>query len=629
MSELESHNSRGHPTKTAWFASNDVDLRLENFSYSTVPLRTRGEDLTRSFHEGTSDITRPLRIIRLLRILPTGPTGLLECHIRTVDLDGGESPSYDALSYTWGPTTQAERKNGMNPKQHHSILCNGERLLITENLFNCLAQLEEDSHYERDLWVDAICVNQGDRHERCQQVSIMADIYRSAQRVIVWLGAADEFTEPACELINSLSRLSQQDLFTIDPQAFDNIQNGELLGKTNSPNHWMALALLFGRTWFTRSWVIQELVLARSTTVLCGHYTLNWEAMVEVSHFLAKRTSTNTFKTHLFDGLDLTSLSYKNPTKLAAVKRDTLRGTNDILLHSLVRCRTYEATDPLDKVYSLLGLALPSGCQPPKGLYPDYTISVAKLYTNVTKYILETSSDLHVLAHAEGDDFKQIQGLPSWAPDWSVRKELGLRITGYTRYKAAGKLPCVKKVQDGVLVLRGAEFDIISRVGQTKAEVNSTKICTDWLDLIEDLEQEYPGRNYKDALWRTLLLDTDPSGTVPIKQPWANSFDVWMGLCENDPTPDEKQRAAEFETSFTHSLNLRLFRTAGGHLGVGSQSCKEGDLVWIVQGSRVPLMFRSAQEDVATYRLVGGAYLHGFMQGEALDGLEFKEVSLI
>ncbi|KAH9985554.1 HET-domain-containing protein [Xylariaceae sp. FL0662B] len=607
----------------------DVDLRPQKFSYSSVPLYNH-EHIDESFEECKLGVARPFRVIRLLRILPTRLDGRLECHIRTVDLNSAEAPSYDALSYTWGPTTRTEMKNGMNAKPRRIILCDGAQLSVTENLYNCLTQLQESSQYDRDLWVDAICVDQDDHNERCQQVSIMADIYRSAQRVIVWLGAADEFTQPACELITRLSRLSERDLHTIEPQEFENPHNDELLGKANSPKHWKSLALLFGRTWFTRSWVIQELVLAHCTVVLCGNYAIRWEDMVDVSHFLATRTSANTFKTQLFDGLDLTSLSYKNPAKLAAVKEHTLKGTSDILLHSLVRCRTYEASREHDKVYSLLGLAIPEGCEYRKYLYPDYECNVAKLYTDVTKYILETSNDLHVLAHAEGDDFKHTPGLPSWVPDWSTRKDLGLRITGYARYEAAGKLPCVKNVQDGnVLVLRGAELDTISRVGESKAEVNRNKTCASWLSILEELEQEYPEREYQDALWRTLLIDTDPSGTVPIKQPWENAFNVWMGLCTHEPTKDEKQRAAEFETSFTHSLNLRLFRTTRGHLGVGSQSCKEGDFIYIVQGSRVPLMLRPTQKGSTTYRLAGGAYLHGFMQGEALDGLEFKDVVLI
>ncbi|RYP79954.1 hypothetical protein DL770_006429 [Monosporascus sp. CRB-9-2] len=45
------------------------------------------------------------------------------------------------------------------------------------------------------LWVDAICINQGDIEERNEQVSMMRDIYSSSKRVLIRLGTVDE---PRC-----------------------------------------------------------------------------------------------------------------------------------------------------------------------------------------------------------------------------------------------------------------------------------------------------------------------------------------------------------------------------------------------------------------------------------------------
>ncbi|KAI0885435.1 HET-domain-containing protein [Annulohypoxylon maeteangense] len=600
----------------------EVDEKLGQFSYSTVPLRIYHDNFGLDI-QGDGIPTKSSKTIRVLRIFPTrGLNGLLECHIRSVELNETQTVNYDALSYTWGPTTQHEVKIGMNAERHHAIICNGKELSITRNLLNCLMQLRESGHY-RDLWVDAICINQDDKDERGEQVSIMADVYRLAERVIVWLGAADDSTPLADELIGRLDDLSNEDLRSINPQACENNHNTDLLGHTNSHEHWMALVSLFERTWFTRAWVVQELVLAQETTVLCGNYEFDWKTMVSISKFMAERTSANTYKSQS---------SFKKPAKLAEIKRDILNGTGDVLLRSLIRCRTYEASDDHDKVYSLIGLAGPRNENNPM-LYPEYDCSVSEVYTKVTEYLLAVSNDLHVLAHAEGDEFRHVSGLPSWVPDWSVKKDLGLRITGYTRYEAAGKLSCFREIRDNyVLVLRGFEFDTISRVGESKENVNETKDCSDWLDLLGELERDYPDKGHKDAFWRTQLLDTGPRGKVPIEKPWDKSFEVWMGLCSHEPSKEEMDMAHEFETSFTHSLNLRLFRTSGGHLGCGTLSCKKGDLVWIVQGSRVPLILRptlSKQEGQTTYNLVGGTYLHGFMQGEALEGRKSTEILLV
>ena len=38
------------------------------------------------------------------------------------------------------------------------------------------------------MWIDAICIDQGNATERAQQVSMMADVYAAASSVIIWLG---------------------------------------------------------------------------------------------------------------------------------------------------------------------------------------------------------------------------------------------------------------------------------------------------------------------------------------------------------------------------------------------------------------------------------------------------------
>ncbi|KAI1773429.1 HET-domain-containing protein [Hypoxylon cercidicola] len=603
------------------------DEKLERFSYATVPLYARHHEqcreLSKSTNDSTSDNKARYQTIRLLRILRTRPDGFLECHIRTAELGDSQTIPYNALSYTWEFTThQEETETRNNAERQHIIVCNGRRLLVMRNLFNCLTQLEANGYYDRDLWIDAICINQEDIVERCQQVGIMADIYRSAERVTIWLGPADELTGPAWELINALSQLSDEYLSSIKPQDIENKHNIRWLGCVNTPVHWKALGLLFERRWFGRAWVVQELVLARSTIVWCGDYTFDWDSMVHVSDFMAKRAPVN----------NASSPSYKKPAKLAAIKKGVLDGEGNVLLHSLIRCRTYDAKDDHDKVYSLLGLAKRSDQDYPDYLNPDYQRDVAKVFTDIAKYIIGCSDDLHILAHAEGDQFSRTPGLPTWVPDWSVKKDLGLRITGYARYEAAGTLPCIKSILDGdTLALRGFELDTITRIGETKEEVSQSRACTGWLGLLKELEQEYPQRDYKDAFWRTLLIDTDPSGTVPIRKPWETSFYAWLNSCTHCHSEDDRQRAADFEASFTHSLNLRLFRTSRGHLGCGSLSCREGDRIWIIQGSRVPLMLRPVQKAGSqTYNLVGGTYLHGFMQGEALSGNpEFEEVTLV
>ena len=65
-------------------------------------------------------------------------------------------------------------------------------------------------------------------------------------------------------------------------------------------------------------------------------------------------------------------------------------------------------------------------------------------------------------------------------------------------------------------------------------------------------------------------------------------------------------------------LSRRLFRTAGGQLGLGPSSLRPGDKVWLIKGAISPFVLREAGE--GKHILVGEAYMLGFMHGEMLEG---------
>jgi hypothetical protein len=62
-------------------------------------------------------------------------------------------------------------------------------LSVTQNLRTALPYLRLRDR-PRMLWIDAICVNQDDLEERSQQVQLMAEVFKLAERVVVWLGEA-------------------------------------------------------------------------------------------------------------------------------------------------------------------------------------------------------------------------------------------------------------------------------------------------------------------------------------------------------------------------------------------------------------------------------------------------------
>ena len=134
---------------------------------------------------------------------------------------------YEALSYVWGDLNNLQ-----------SISVDEHDLSITINLHAALLCLR-DRFIDRIIWVDAICINQGDEIEKGMQVRYMAEIYSKASRVIVWLGDAENDSDRALEEI----RL-----------AADEMSTKPLVNKLAN----QAILLLLQRSWFKRIWVREQ-----------------------------------------------------------------------------------------------------------------------------------------------------------------------------------------------------------------------------------------------------------------------------------------------------------------------------------------------------------------------------------
>ncbi|EAT86265.1 hypothetical protein SNOG_06434 [Parastagonospora nodorum SN15] len=107
-----------------------------------------------------------------------------------------------ALSYVWGNTDRTT-----------IITCNGKTLGITKNLYIALQAIRQPDR-ETTLWADAICIDQDNVEERNEQIKLMATIYSSAKRVLVWLGHSQD-AEAAFSIANRMVedfRLSRREI---------------------------------------------------------------------------------------------------------------------------------------------------------------------------------------------------------------------------------------------------------------------------------------------------------------------------------------------------------------------------------------------------------------------------------
>ena len=91
-----------------------------------------------------------------------------------------KSPRVSTLSYTWGPPTPTL-----------PVLINGAIHHVRQNLHDFLLEACRRGH-EHCTWIDQVSIAQEDPTERIQQVSMMHEIYRGADKVILWLGGSDK-----------------------------------------------------------------------------------------------------------------------------------------------------------------------------------------------------------------------------------------------------------------------------------------------------------------------------------------------------------------------------------------------------------------------------------------------------
>lgn len=358
---------------------------------------------------------------RVLRILPPElqDGDNIICELEVISLDNDPPPEYCAVSYVWG-----------SPSETRHIIVNNVPFVVRENLWAFL-----DNSRKRDfrglLWTDAICIDQTSIPERNHQVSMMGNIYRSATRVLVWLGlesaivpsVSDELQRsseemPSFEEYHQAGPLDSMRLMAdnfvehqlmLVPTA-ENLEETmqieeKFFKEVFSQRHVMLCFLmekveqLFRVEYWKRIWVVQEYVLAREVVLQTDRSEMTGvelKAIFEVTlHAIGKDCQ--------FPGADL-DLADRLASLPAAVQMITsnLNCTNLTALIKTFADRN--CSDQRDHIYALLSLAEPDQLAAFE-LSPDYSKSALELYIELTYRLVKAlgfAKSMHTSEHAFG-----------------------------------------------------------------------------------------------------------------------------------------------------------------------------------------------------------------------------------
>lgn len=284
--------------------------------------------------------------IRLFTLKPGKPGSAIVGTLHQVDLpdEAHTSPKYTALSYAWG-----------SPNDHILPIWVNDRLFrVRENLFTALQALRDEDLPKR-LWIDALCISQDNIAEKNHQVGLMARIFRTAEKVLVWLGLIDDECRMAFNFMQS----------TQEVESDKRDATGE-----PSRTHIKAVASVLQRKYWTRAWIVQEVLLGQRIELICGEAMLTWTKFAGACRLLQQ---------YLPSGQALHLVNQRN-----AIQNDQ-RILLDQTLESLIRTyKECECSDRRDRVFALLALAI--DCASGQGIQADYALPRLELLVKILDF---------------------------------------------------------------------------------------------------------------------------------------------------------------------------------------------------------------------------------------------------
>ena len=411
--------------------------------------------------------------------------------------------------------------------------------------------------------------------------------------------------------------------------------------------------------WWTRVWTVQELVLAKNGLVIVGSVSVPWDLFSDFCQSYSKHLppgacchSTATWKmtSELWDDivrLRLTVWSFYS-CRLEKLQPRT-ESSHTVLLRNLWLLRHKAVTDHRDKIYGLLGLL---HGQKDLLLLPDYSISTAEAFARCTEALIKSCNSLGALL---GPRLQQ-PGLPSWVMDFLPKDDspsvlffqnIFRRIASSVMFNAC----CLQELQysttPGRLNLHGFAIDKIKDVAIEMGDGNIAETLHSWECLScsnsEDRASAYPmGCSQADAFWRTMVRDAirdyyDGERTRRAKAADEASylrFRSWLTVPSNTDILTDPGFANFRKSFFIATQYQNFFTTCKGYIGLGYMP-QLNDEIWILFGGNVPFILRpypEGSENSGAYTLVGDCYVHGVMDGEAMEHWKEKhtrEISLV
>lgn len=217
----------------------------------------------------------------------------------------------------------------------------------------------------------------------------MGDVFSQATEVISMLGSPNESTD-----------------LVLQPKLWSSLHVTR--GTLNQVHK--GLQTLIQQSYWTRSWVLQELALARTSYIICGRRMV----LSDVVSLLPRSLHADGPAYDLLPRTALPVLLDVERTGTTSTSHLGWKYKGEEFLNLLrLSYRFHQCRDPRDFLYSRIALAPDSYKVLP---FPDYSKSTSEVFRDFAAQCILKTESLEVITFTTPSNMD----IPSWAPDWSA-----------------------------------------------------------------------------------------------------------------------------------------------------------------------------------------------------------------
>lgn len=204
-------------------------------------------------HEELPDASTCIRLLEIISVKKRREKKRdIPIHCKLTTWPKANAPEYTAISYTWG-----------SPSLVAVIFVNGKRMEVRRN---CEDVLRHPCRGKGGFfWIDAICINQADNHEKSFQVANMGEVFRNARQTLACVGRHEDDSEIIFKKLHRHnSNWKSLNVYGQDHPWPESMRESTIVELYN------AFGMFLKRPYFQRVWIYQELVFGRDIQICCG-----------------------------------------------------------------------------------------------------------------------------------------------------------------------------------------------------------------------------------------------------------------------------------------------------------------------------------------------------------------------